>query len=219
MSWGWRLIFCLRLGYALGLRQLRGWYMWDFRLKSGITDHKSSAREPNESSMGRRERRIFQYFSWENHLEMVGFSVHGSWWVFWGGSPRRSTCTRPSLEWRSTSLMVATCCDCSWCLEWPGMKVEGKMIEVCVVSFSGHYEGNGSLIPKLCWWNVDQERSGPFVFPTSRAVAEKPLLVENWFQDCDTVAEEPKGLRYFYSHSLLNGERKNWVTWSLPTTW
>ena len=129
MSWGWRLIFCLRLGYALGLRQLRGWYMWDFRLKSGITDHKSSAREPNESSMGRRERRIFQYFSWENHLEMVGFSVHGSWWVFWGGSPRRSTCTRPSLEWRSTSLMVATCCDCWWCLEWPGMKVEGKMME------------------------------------------------------------------------------------------
>jgi hypothetical protein len=20
-------------------------------------------------------------------------------------------------------------CDCSWCLEWPGMKVEGKMME------------------------------------------------------------------------------------------
>ena len=77
------------------------------------------------------------------------------------------------------------------------------MIEVCVVSFSGHYEGNGSLIPKL------KDPGPPFATETSRAVAEKPLLVENSFQDCDTVAEEPKGLRYFYSHSLLNGERKN----------
>ena len=168
MSWGWRLIFCLRLGYALGLRQLRGWYMWDFRLKSGITDHKSSAREPNESSMGRRERRIFQYFSWENHLEMVGFSVHGSWWVFWGGSPRRSTCTRPSLEWRSTSLMVATCCDCWWCLEWPGMKVEGKMMEddrsLCCPHFQGTMKGMVLWFPNFVDGMLIKKDPGPSFF-------------------------------------------------------
>jgi len=74
MSWGWRLNFCLRLGYALGLRQLRGWYIWDLRLKSGRTGHKSSAREQNESSMGRRERRIFHgkiIYKWLDFRSMV----------------------------------------------------------------------------------------------------------------------------------------------------